>query len=203
MANQHEIKASEITDKHVYLNRRAFMRAAAIAGTVTATGFVYRKLNPAPTETPKGEKIENFAKLPGNEALSNGYSTNEQLTPLKDITNYNNFYEFSTDKSSVAPEASGFVVRPWSVAVSGLVNKPKVFSRSAFTDCVALKAGRWSFHGSVFLYQNCWKKLNRLRKLGTWRFKRCWIRSVCRISTLEFLIGHTLRDCGWTKPCTR
>lgn len=127
MANQPEIKSSEITDKHVYLNRRAFMRAAAVAGTITATGFVYRRLNPPPKETPKGEKIENFAKLPGNEALSNGYSTNEQLTPLKDITNYNNFYEFSTDKSSVAPEASGFVVRPWSVAVSGLVNKPKVF----------------------------------------------------------------------------
>ena len=127
MAEQDKIKASEITDKQVYLNRRLFMKGAALAGTVTATGLLYRKLNPPPVEPPKGEKIASFAKPASEEAFNNGYSTKEQLTPFEDITNYNNFYEFSTDKQSVAPESRGFVTKPWSVTVSGLVNKPKTF----------------------------------------------------------------------------
>ena len=103
------------------------MRGAALAGTVTATGLLYRKLNPPPVETPKGERIASFTTQASEEAVTKGYSTKEELTPFDDITNYNNFYEFSTNKTSVAPEAKGFVTKPWSVAVSGLVNKPKTF----------------------------------------------------------------------------
>jgi sulfoxide reductase catalytic subunit YedY len=127
LANQNKIKSSEITDKQVYLNRRLFMKGAALAGTLTATGLLYRKLNPPPVESPKGERIANFAKPASDEAFNKGYSTKEELTPFEDITNYNNFYEFSTDKISVAPEAKGFVTKPWSVTVSGLVNKSKTF----------------------------------------------------------------------------
>jgi len=46
---------------------------------------------------------------------------------LEDITNYNNFYEFSTSKGSVASAAKGFVTRPWTVSVEGMVNKPRTF----------------------------------------------------------------------------
>src|SRR5437764_14202003 len=53
-----QIKPSEITDQKTYLNRRFFMRGAALAGSVAATGFLYRKLNPPPVEIPKGQKIE-------------------------------------------------------------------------------------------------------------------------------------------------
>jgi sulfoxide reductase catalytic subunit YedY len=49
------------------------------------------------------------------------------LTPIEDITNYNNFYEFSTNKQGVAAEARGFVTKPWNVSVGGLVNKPTTF----------------------------------------------------------------------------
>ncbi|MGA3066862.1 MAG: protein-methionine-sulfoxide reductase catalytic subunit MsrP, partial [Tepidisphaeraceae bacterium] len=48
-------------------------------------------------------------------------------TSFDDITHYNNFYEFSTDKESVAAAAAGFVTRPWQVEVGGLVSKPRVF----------------------------------------------------------------------------
>lgn len=122
-----DIKSSEITDKKVYLNRRLFMRGAALAATTTATGLVYRKLNPPPSETPKGEKLAAVEKPAGEVALRDGFTVSEKLTPFEDITNYNNFYEFSTDKSSVATEAEGFVSRPWSVSVDGLVNKPRTF----------------------------------------------------------------------------
>jgi sulfoxide reductase catalytic subunit YedY len=121
-----DIKASEITDKQVYLNRRLFMKGAVLAGTVTATGLLYRSLNPPPPELPKGEKIATAKDVTSAQAQS-GFTVNEKLTSLEDITNYNNFYEFSTSKGSVASEAKGFITRPWSVAVDGLVNKPKTF----------------------------------------------------------------------------
>jgi methionine sulfoxide reductase catalytic subunit len=122
-----EIKASEITDKKVYLNRRLFMRAAALAGTTVATGLVYRKLNPPPVEAPKGEKLTTVAKPTKDDGSRQGFTANEKLTPLEDITNYNNFYEFSSNKGSVASASRGFVTKPWAVSVGGLVNKPTTF----------------------------------------------------------------------------
>ena len=122
-----DIKSSEITDQKVYLNRRFFMRGAVLAGSVAATGFLYRKLNPPPAEIPKGEKIDVVPSAPATDNASAGFKTSEPLTSLEDITNYNNFYEFSTEKREVASVSKGFVTRPWMVSVEGLVNKPKVF----------------------------------------------------------------------------
>ncbi len=122
-----EIKSSEITDQRVYLNRRLFMRGAILAGSVTATGLVYRKLNPPPAVVEERPEIAGLVKPPTDEAIRGGFKVNEPLTSLEDITNYNNFYEFSTEKRSVATEARGFVTRPWAVEVGGLVGKPKVF----------------------------------------------------------------------------
>jgi len=122
-----EIKSSEITDKKVYLDRRLFMRGAALAATTAATGLLYRKLNPAPAEKPQGEKLITVAKSVTDNRVSEGFTINEKLTAIEDITNYNNFYEFSTNKQSVASESRGFVTRPWTVSVAGLVNKPKTF----------------------------------------------------------------------------
>ena len=122
-----EIKSSEITDQRVYLNRRLFMRGAILAGSVTATGLLYRKLNPPPAVVEERPKIAGLVKPPTDEAIRGGFKVNEPLTSLEDITNYNNFYEFSTEKRSVATEARGFVTRPWAVEVGGLVGKPKVF----------------------------------------------------------------------------
>jgi sulfoxide reductase catalytic subunit YedY len=122
-----KIKSNEITDHKTYLNRRLFMRAAALAGTATASTLLYRRLNPPPPQRVDGEKLSEVVKSSNDEALKNGYSTNEQLTPLEAITNYNNFYEFDTSKDGVASAAKGFVTRPWAVSVEGLVNKPKVF----------------------------------------------------------------------------
>jgi methionine sulfoxide reductase catalytic subunit len=121
-----KIKSSEITDKQTYLNRRLFMRGAVLAGTAAATGLLYRKLNPPPIEAPKGEVLANVAKQTDS-AVANGFKVNEPLTPLESITNYNNFYEFSTYKNEVAVRAKGFVTRPWSVVVDGLANKPRTF----------------------------------------------------------------------------
>jgi sulfoxide reductase catalytic subunit YedY len=122
-----EIKSSEITDKKTYLNRRLFMRGAALAVTTATTALVYRKLNPPPAEKPPGEKLVTVAKSAFDNRVAEGFTVNEKLTSIEDITNYNNFYEFSTNKQAVASASRGFVTRPWTVAVEGLVNKPGTF----------------------------------------------------------------------------
>jgi methionine sulfoxide reductase catalytic subunit len=122
-----DIKSSEITDQTTYLNRRLFIRGAVLAGSVTATGLLYRKLNPPPSAVAEQPKITGLVTAPSDEAARNGFRVNEAPTSFADITNYNNFYEFSTVKGSVASAARGFVTRPWTVEVGGLVNKPKTF----------------------------------------------------------------------------
>ena len=122
-----DIKSSEITDRKVYLNRRLFMRGAILAGTTVATGLIYRKLNPPAAVVESRPKIEGVVTSPTDEAIRNAFRTDERLTSLEDITNYNNFYEFSTVKEEVASAARGFITRPWAVDVGGLVNKPRTF----------------------------------------------------------------------------
>jgi len=122
-----EIKSNEITDKKVYLNRRFFIRTAVLAGSAAATGLLYRNLNPAATSIPARQALKTVEQTATDEAVRQGFKVNEKLTALEDITNYNNFYEFSTNKRSVAIEARGFVTRPWTVVVDGLVNKPTTF----------------------------------------------------------------------------
>ena len=118
-----DIKSNEITDKELYLNRRMFIRGAALAGGAVATGLVYRYFTSHGEETQAGEKIADV------QAPTQTYAPpiNEKPTSYEDITHYNNFYEFSTDKLEVASKARRFVTRPWTVAVEGLVQKPRVF----------------------------------------------------------------------------
>lgn len=122
-----EIKSSEITDRKVYLNRRLFMRGAILTGSAAATGLLYRKLNPPAAVVESRPKIAGVVTPASDDAIRNGFKVNEPLTSLEDITNYNNFYEFSTEKRAVAVASRRFLTRPWSVSVEGLVNKKRVF----------------------------------------------------------------------------
>ena len=119
-----KIKGDKITDQQVFLNRRTFMRAAALAGTATATTLLYRRLNPPPPVPVEGQKLDDVAKAAID---ATGFSTTEPLTAVEAITNYNNFYEFDTTKDGVASAAKGFVTRPWTVQVDGLVHRVGVF----------------------------------------------------------------------------
>lgn len=115
-----DIRSSEITDKSLYLNRRSFIRGAALASTTVSTGLLYRWLTSSARQPE-----QSAAAAPVEPAAADENA--EKRTLYKDITNYNNFYEFSTNKQAVAAKASGFVTRPWTVAVEGLVHKPKVY----------------------------------------------------------------------------
>jgi sulfoxide reductase catalytic subunit YedY len=116
-----EIKSSEITPEHVYLNRRNFMRGAILAGTTLATGGIYRFFNQPPPPEVETTQISEIIK-PQNSDLR----AEDKLTSFRDITNYNNFYEFSTNKTSVAARAEKFITRPWTVEVGGLVQNPQI-----------------------------------------------------------------------------
>ncbi|HEX8289319.1 MAG TPA: protein-methionine-sulfoxide reductase catalytic subunit MsrP [Pyrinomonadaceae bacterium] len=115
-----EIKSSEITPENVYLNRRSFMRAGLLAGTTLATAGVYRFFNPPPAKEIETAQITDI-KQPSN------YKVEEKLNSFEEITNYNNYYEFSTSKTAVARKAENFITRPWTIEVGGLVQKAKVF----------------------------------------------------------------------------
>ena len=116
-----------MTPAAVYFNRRNFIRAGILAAGAVATGVVYRHLNPVGHGTVNTAPIQGVVKPTAVEADMYGFRVNEPETSFEDITHYNNFYEFSTDKEGVAPAAAGFDTRGWQVSVDGLVNKPKVF----------------------------------------------------------------------------
>ncbi|HEU4611000.1 MAG TPA: protein-methionine-sulfoxide reductase catalytic subunit MsrP, partial [Kofleriaceae bacterium] len=113
---------SEVTPPEVYFNRRAILRAGAIAAGAVGTGILYRKLNGVEIVDTRTAELSGVQK-PADPT----YAVAETKTPYESITNYNNFYEFTTNKDGVAKAAAGFSTAGWKVSVEGLVHKPKVF----------------------------------------------------------------------------
>ena len=113
-----DIASSEITPKSLYLNRRKFLAGAAVAGAAAVAGVGLREMA-SPSEVVRANtKIDGLQKSP--------FSTDEKITPYKDVTNYNNYYEFSTDKYEPAGLSKNFRTRPWTVTIDGQVKKKQV-----------------------------------------------------------------------------
>jgi sulfoxide reductase catalytic subunit YedY len=127
MKEPNKISAREITSPAIYFNRRTFMRTGILAASAVATGLVYRRLNRVATGEVKTAQIEGLVARSASTNDASGFVVSEPETSLEDITHYNNFYEFSTDKEGVAPAAVNFDTKGWQVSVEGLVRKPKVF----------------------------------------------------------------------------
>src|SRR5271154_5327890 len=111
-----DIPWSEITPKSLYLTRRKFLGGAALAAAAAGVGL--REVV-SPSMTARAN-----AKIDGIKPSS--FSTTEKENPYKDVTTYNNFYEFSTDKEGPAELAKNFKTRPWTVTIDGLVKKKQV-----------------------------------------------------------------------------
>ena len=103
------IHSSEITPESIFLNRRNVMKSAggfasaALASSLPRAQAATQALAYAPTVD---------------------RSLEDELTPFKAVTTYNNFYEFGTDKDDPARYAESMTIDPWSVKVGGLVNQP-------------------------------------------------------------------------------
>ncbi|MEZ4367544.1 MAG: protein-methionine-sulfoxide reductase catalytic subunit MsrP [Kofleriaceae bacterium] len=121
-----EPPAGEITPESTYLNRRTLMRAGLLAGSVAATGWLYRRLNGVDLRAVDTEALADLVPLPADAAVR-GFATSEARTPLLSVSNYNNFYEFTTDKDGVAALAANFRTDGWKLEVGGLVHKPRTF----------------------------------------------------------------------------
>jgi len=109
-----DIRSSEITPKSLYLNRRKFLVAAGLAGAAAAGAKGILDIA-SPERAYAEEKIPNLQKSP--------FSTTEKITPEQTVANYNNYYEFSTEKDEPAKLATKFRTRPWKVKIEGDISK--------------------------------------------------------------------------------
>jgi sulfoxide reductase catalytic subunit YedY len=111
---------SEITPAAVYHARRGWLKQAALglAGAGLSTFAAREAFAQAPGK---------LAALPGARSAVPGAMVMEKTTPYEDVTAYNNFYEFGTDKSDPARTAGSLKPRPWTVSVEGEIRRPKVY----------------------------------------------------------------------------
>ena len=111
-----DIRSSEITPRDLYVNRRKFLAEIGFAGAIaTAAGLGLQRLSLGTENASADNKISGLQKSP--------FSTTEKITPMTDVTHYNNYYEFSTDKEGPADLAKNFKTRPWNVTIDGAVQK--------------------------------------------------------------------------------
>jgi sulfoxide reductase catalytic subunit YedY len=116
--------ADKITPREVYFDRRTVLRGGILAASVGATAYAYRKLNGVDLVDSSGKQLDGLVK---------GVVTcPEMKTPKLAVTNYNNFYEFTTNKDAVAAAAKNFKTDGWKIEVGGLVGKPRTFDLDDF-----------------------------------------------------------------------
>jgi methionine sulfoxide reductase catalytic subunit len=110
-----DIDPSEITSKSVYQSRRAFLKNSinmGLTGTAINSGILLPAMN-----AQAATKLDGIKKSPYSDL-------DEKMTPFEDITSYNNFYEFGTNKEDPIENSGRFQPKPWSVSIEGECNKP-------------------------------------------------------------------------------
>ena len=110
-----DMATPSITPRPLYERRREFLRLStgiALAGMLPAA---QAKLGPGKTSA---------------------FSTTESPTPLKDVTSYNNFYEFGTGKEDPAQNAHALRVRPWTVSIEGLVKQVEPLGSAKYVEFI-------------------------------------------------------------------
>jgi len=122
-----DIPSSAITPKDQYLNRRRFLRGA-VSGVVAAGAAALGAERLAEVVSPSTGALAGTRLETVKSPLT---TTGEELTSLKDVTTYNNFYEFGVDKGQPSMNAGGLPTRPWTVRVDGKVKNPKTFDIEA------------------------------------------------------------------------
>jgi sulfoxide reductase catalytic subunit YedY len=127
-------RASEITPRAVYEGRREMLKhLAGGAAGITLAGWAGRS---ALAQTPHPGKL---APLSATRSAVAGALTMEKLTDYRDVTGYNNFYEFGTDKGDPAENAHTLKTRPWTVSVEGEIKHPRVYDIDALLKLGAME----------------------------------------------------------------
>src|SRR5262245_55492147 len=105
-----DLRESDVTPKELYLRRREFLQVAGSTAAVVATNALGPVFTGTPTvgaQNPAAQKLTNLKKSP--------FSTDEKMNSYRDITTYNNFYEFGLDKADPSKYAGSLRPKPWSV----------------------------------------------------------------------------------------
>jgi sulfoxide reductase catalytic subunit YedY len=117
--NKRELTYADVTPKDLYVNRRNFLRGLGVAGAATVIGEHFASILSHPGSVQANSKLA---------TVKSNYTVDEKVTPENDVTHYNNFYEFGTDKGDPAKNAQSFRTSPWTVSVEGDVKTPRKFS---------------------------------------------------------------------------
>ena len=143
------LRWSDITPERLYVSRREFIRTSSGAALgALAVGGIAAGASAEPV--PDQEPLANVTKSP--------FSTDEKLNSFDDVTTYNNFYEFGTEKSDPAQYSGRFRPKPWTVKVDGLVGKPGDYALDDFIRPHALE-----------------ERIYRLRCVEAWSMVIPWI----------------------------
>jgi sulfoxide reductase catalytic subunit YedY len=144
-----DLRYSDVTPKRLYVRRREFLHAAAVAAVGAAAAL-------APGEAGRLRAQRRGAKLPN--IKKSQFSTDEKLNSFDDITSYNNYYEFGTDKDDPQRNAHRLVTRPWSIRVDGMVKAPATYDIESIIKPHALE-----------------ERIYRLRCVEAWSMVIPWI----------------------------
>ncbi len=170
-----DIASSEITPRGIYRNRRAFMQGMGTAATALIAGL---GISGSADRAAAGARLQ-FRK---SELSTQG----EDLTPLKDIAGYNNFYEFGIDKGDPSANAGNFRTRPWTIAIEGQVKNPKTYD----------------VDGIVKMHPSLEERIYRMRCVEGWSMVIPWvgiplnsiIKAVEPTSKARYVAFETLHD---------
>jgi sulfoxide reductase catalytic subunit YedY len=173
-----DIRPSEVTPRELYLRRREFLQGAAGVALGAAAGLSLAGGATAGAQAQSRAKLPNVRKSP----LS---TTGEKINSYEDITGYNNFYEFGTDKDDPARNAQKFVTRPWTINVEGLVKTPGPIDIDSFIKPHALE-----------------ERVYRMRCVEAWSMVIPWvgipladvIKRLAPQPTAKFVEFYTLND---------
>ncbi len=116
--------SSEITPRGVYEGRRQWLKQASAGLAGAGVGLAGSGLPLGAQAAASVQRPGKLAALPAKPSTLAGAQVMDKLTPYGDVTTYNNFYEFGTDKSDPAEYAHTLKTRPWTLSVEGEVGKP-------------------------------------------------------------------------------
>ena len=151
-----DIPSSEITSHSAYLNRRKFMQQSGVAlaamGLASTAGALETHAGTPPTFGPDWLNKQVLG------AKETAFGKEEKLTPYRDVTSYNNFYEFGTGKDDPARNAGSLVTDPWSVTIGGACENQGTFNLEDILKSMSLE-----------------ERIYRLRCVEAWSMVIPWI----------------------------
>ncbi len=150
-----KLNDNDVTDERVYRARRQLLKGMGFAG---ASALIASKTSAADWFWESDDEKPSFIREPLSFETPARYQLDSEKTPYKKVSTYNNFYEFGTDKSAPAERAQSLSVKPWTLKVEGLVNKPLTLDYDDLLNRFALE-----------------ERIYRLRCVEAWSMVIPWI----------------------------